>query len=119
MRKLNAVVCISTTAVLWAGSAFAQGSSIELLDVSPARLAHLPSARSSAPIARDSELRRASRAHEFVREKMHPQGRSRIGASRAGASAGLKLQSDVAEHRQERRGATAGKAGGSGKGGRS
>jgi hypothetical protein len=119
MRNPTAPVCTSTIAILlaWSSGAFAQASSIELLDVSsPARIRHPASTQSAGPSSHETELRRASRARDSVRERPHQQGHTRAGVKQGGASAGQLWQSDVAEHRQERRGASAGKAGGSGKG---
>lgn len=119
MRNLTAPACTSMIAVLlaWSGGAFAQASSIELLDVStPVRIRHPASTQAVGPGSHASELRRVSRARDSVRERPRQQGNTRAGVKQGGASAGLMWQSEVAEHRQERRGASAGKAGGSGKG---
>lgn len=119
MSNPIAPICTSMFVLLltWSGAALAQASSIELLDVSTAvRIHHPASTQLVEPSAHESELRRASRAHDSVRERPHHQGHSQARGNHAGASAGLMCQSEVAEHRQERRGASAGKAGGSGKG---
>ena len=119
MRIPTGLVYASTVAVLlaWSGCAFAQPSSIELIEVSTTvRIPRPASTRSVGSSFHDSELRRASRARDSVLEKTHQQRHSHVGARHAGASAGLMWQSEVAEHRHERRGATAGKGGGSRKG---
>jgi hypothetical protein len=119
MRNPTAPVWTGTIAVFlaWSGGALAQTSSIELLDVgTPVRIRHPASTQSVGPSSHESELRRASRAHDSVRERPTHHGRAQAGATHAGASAGRMCQSEVAEHRQERRGSSAGKAGGLGKG---
>jgi hypothetical protein len=119
MRNSTALPRMATTAVLlaWSGVAAGQSSSIELLDVSTASPLHRAAAtRSTARQPQDSALRRASRERDTATERRSQRGHSGGGARHPGASAGIQSQSEVAEHRQERRGSTAAKGGRSGNG---
>jgi hypothetical protein len=120
MRKPTAFTSISMATVLlaWSGSALAQASSIELIEAGvTAKPRHGATTESMAPKSgSQSSLRQATRSHDSLRERTPQRERSQIGVRHSGASAGMKSQSEVAEHRQEGRGAAAGKAGGSGKG---
>lgn len=120
MRKPTAFSSISVTAVLlaWSGGALAQATDIELIQANdtarPRRAA--PTEQAAPKADHPSILRLALHAHDSTRERGPQHERSQIGVRHTGASSTMGRQSEIAEHRQERRGASAGRAGGSGKG---
>ncbi len=120
MRHLSKILSLGTTAVLLArtGGALCQPSSIELVEVSASsRVRQAATSKSVERSSHDSPLRLAVRGQVgSFREAKHQFGHDRAGARGSGASSGMGCQSDVAEHRQERRGAASGNGSGSGRG---
>lgn len=125
MYKSTAIGSSSLTAIVlaWSGNALAQSAAIELVEVSlTARTQEAAVARSSAvsdslKLTGNSSLRMATRANSANPARDHLNVRPSSVARSSGAGVSARCQSEVAEHRQERRGATtAGKSGPGGKG---
>jgi hypothetical protein len=128
MRKLSAICGPGLAAIVlaWSVSAPAQSVTIELIE------ANLAATPQQAAVSRgeatsdslkhgaNSDLRMATRSSGAMQARDHLNARPFTAGRGSGAIASARCQSEIAEHRQERRGATAaGKPGTAGKGGKS